>query len=155
MSMRRKRLERIVSLRERLHERSVLILQMAQAEVAVATQAVIDGQQQMSAYRAEQMTAAVDGDHEQWLMARSETTLSSIASVRMLQYQRTREQMVAVVAQNEAQLRRELRQVERVMTRAIHEERLFMNRKEQQQLEEMARLVGNARVKINLPLEPT
>lgn len=155
MSLRRKRLERIVFLREQLHERSVLVLQMAQAEVAMATQAVIDGQQRMSAYRAEQVIAMVDGDREQWLMARSGATLSSIACMQMLQHQRTREQMVAVVAHNEAQLRRELRQVEQVMARAVHEERLLTSRKEQQQLDEMARLVGSARVRIGLPLEPT
>ncbi|MEZ2345946.1 hypothetical protein [Terriglobus sp. RCC_193] len=144
-----------MSLRDQLHQRSVLVLKMAQAEVAVAMQAVTDGQQRISAYRTDQMTAMVDGDHEQWLMARSGTTLSSIASVQMLQHQRTREQAVAVVAQNEVQLRRELRQVEQVMARAVREERVFTSRKEQQQLEEVARLVGNSRGKISLPLEPT
>lgn len=155
MNIRRKRLERIVSLREQLHERSVLMLQMAQAEVAVATQAVIDGQQRMSEYRSDQIAAILDGDHEQWLMAQSAAALSSIASVQVIEYQHTREQIVTVVAQNEAQLRRELRQVEQVMSRAVHEERLFTRRKEQQQLEEAARLVGNARDKIKLPLEAT
>lgn len=155
MNTRKKRLERIVSLRDQLHERSVLMLQMAHAEVAAATQAVVDGKHQMSTDRVDQMTAILNGDREQWIMARSGAILSSITYVQMLQCQRTREQVVAVVAQNEAQLRLELRQVEQLMARVVHEERVFTNRAEQRQLEETARFVGNARNKIGLSLEAT
>jgi hypothetical protein len=128
---------------------------MAHAEVAAATRNVADGQQQLSVHREDQMKFLADGEHQEWLIARSGSALSAMTSTHMLQYQRRREQVAAAAAQAEVQLRRELRQVEQVMSRAAREERLFANRKEQHQLDEVARLMGRPRDKMILPLEPT
>lgn len=153
MSEGRKQLERIVALRGQLHERSVLALKMANAEMVTAAKEVAKGQQQLSAYRNAQMTAISEGEHDQWLMARSSSALSSLAFTQALHHQRTRDQLAAVVAQDEAQLRRELRQVERVLERAEDEDRLAAHRKEQRQLEEIAQRMGIAK-QIRPFLEP-
>ncbi|WP_047487956.1 hypothetical protein [Terriglobus sp. TAA 43] len=147
MSRGRKQLERIVALRGQLHERSVLALKLANAEMVTAAKEVANGQLQLSACRDAQVTAISEGEHDQWLMARSSSALSSMAFTHALHYQRTRDQLVVVVAQDEAQLRRELRQLERVLERAVDEDRLSAHRKEQRQLEEVAQRMGIAKAK--------
>jgi hypothetical protein len=145
MSAGRKQLERIVALRGQLHERSVLALKLANAEMVAAAKEVANGQQQLSVYRDAQMTAISAGEHDQWLLARSSSALSSVTFAHLLHHQRTRDQAAAVVARDEAQLRRELRQVERVMERAVDQDRLSSHRKEQRQLEEIAQRMGAAK----------
>lgn len=145
MSVRRKQLERIVALRGQLHERSVMALKLANAETLAAAKEVANGQQQLSVYRDAQMIAISAGEHDQWLMARSSSALSSMAFTQVLRYLRTRDQLAEVVAKEEAQLRRELRQVERVMERMVDEDRLSAHRKEQRQLEEIAQCMGAAK----------
>lgn len=140
MTDRQKRLGRLVSLREQEHLRSIVGLQQAHRELARVEQHIETRTEQARHCSEEQRVALTCDQHDLWLLSRAEGELCQLEMSRALQQQHAVALRVSDALQNELESRRALRQMNHVMER-VHQETIAIQiKKEQQQLDEMARL---------------
>jgi flagellar biosynthesis chaperone FliJ len=140
---RQKRLERLTSIREQEHTRSISLLHLAQQELVSTENQIHAALVKKHGACAEQEMALAQGSHDTWLIALAEEGMSQLALVQARQQRRTREQAVSDAMRRERETRRELRQMEHLSMCVRNEEAAIETRKEQQQMDECARLMRN------------
>ncbi len=141
MTERQKRLKRLTSLCEEEHTRSIALLHLAQQELVSVEHQIHATIVEKKHSCSEQMMALALGKHDTWLVALAEEAMSRLVLAQAMQQRNTREQTVSDAMQREMEARRALRQMDHLMLCVHNEETAIEAKKEQQQMDECARLM--------------
>ena len=121
MTPREHRLRRLVELREKQHDVTVVHLRSAQAELHASEIAVSQAEEAARAVRNQGRAAAISGNAEDWLLASAEGELSSL-DIRQRHAVRARAGLaVDAAAEQEAAARLERKQMEFTLDRIRRE----------------------------------
>jgi|GEM_PF-5359224 len=141
MTERQKRLVRLAQLRERQHDHTLHGVRLANHYLHIIDQRIDQCSLQTQMSQTEQVQALLNGSSEDWLLARAGYEVACAQRVRAAVQRPSAEHAVMEAAKREAVARRELRQMERILDRMQKEDWIAAVRKEQQQLDESARLL--------------
>ncbi len=141
MTPREHRLRRLVALREKQHDLTVVHLRGAQAELQAAEHEVSKANEAVRDVRNQGRAAAITGNTVEWLLTLAEAELTNLTVLHRKAECVRAASAVNVAAEQEATARRERRQMEVTLDRVRLQVHTASARAEQHVLDESFRMV--------------